>query len=92
MMIVSLFMITITIILATDEEQLAQVRLPYHTSILTGESWVMELLAEHPFHICTTLEVGYEMFIAMIDELCHTGYPNSKFVSLEEQLAIVPDK
>ena len=42
MMIVSLLMAAIAIVLATDEEQLAQVRLPYHTSALTGEGWVMD--------------------------------------------------
>ena len=39
MMICSLFLAAIAIILATDEEQLAQLRLPYHTSILTGEGY-----------------------------------------------------
>ena len=48
MMIFSLLLAAIAIVLATDEEQLAQLRLPYHTSILTGEGWLMELLAGHP--------------------------------------------
>ena len=87
-MIISLFMAAIAIILATDEEQLAQLRLPYHTSVLTGESWVMELLAGHPQHIHTELGVSHEVFIALIDELCHMGHTDFKFVSLEEQVAI----
>ena len=28
---------------------------PYHTSALTGEAWVQELLAGHPEHICSEL-------------------------------------
>ena len=88
MMICSLFLAAIAIILATDEEQLAHLRLPYHTSILTGEGWVMELLAGHPHWICTELGVSHEVFIALIDELCHMGHTDSRFVSLEEQVAI----
>ena len=87
-MIISLFMAAIAIILATDEEQLAWLRLPYHTSVLTGEGWVMELLAGHPWHIHKELGVSHEVFIALIDELRHMGHADSKFVSLEEQVAI----
>ena len=88
MMIVSLLVVAIAIICASDEEQLVWLRFPYHTSILTGEGWVMELLAGHPQHIHTELGVSHEVFIALIDELCHIGHTDSKFVSLEEQLAI----
>ena len=88
MMIISLFMAAIAVILATDEEKLAWLRLPYHTSALTGEGWVMELLAGHPWHICMELGVSHEVFIASIDELHHMGHTDSKFISLEEQVAI----
>ena len=88
MMICSLFLAAIAIILATDEEQLAQLRLPYHTSILTRESWVMELLAGHPHQIHTELGVSHEVFIVLIDELHHMGHTDSRFVSPEEQVAI----
>ena len=61
---------------------------PYHTSILTGEGWVMELLAGHPERIHCELGVTVQVFEAMIRELWDMGYENSKHVSLEEQLAI----
>ena len=61
---------------------------PYHTSILTGEGWVMELLAGHPEHICCELGVIVQVFEAMIRELQDMGYENLKHVSLEEQLVI----
>ena len=61
---------------------------PYHTSILTGEGWVMELLAGHPEHIHCELGVTVQVFEAMIRELWDMGYENLKHVSLEEQLAI----
>ena len=65
---------------------MAEASLPY---IYTDwEGWVMELLAGHPQCICTELGVSHEIFIALIDELHHIGCTNSKFVSLEEQLAI----
>jgi hypothetical protein len=63
-------------------------REPYHTSILTGEGWVMELLAGHPNRIRCELGVSHEVFANLIDELQQMGYGNSKYVSLEEQLAI----
>ena len=88
MMIISLFMAAIAVILATDEEQLAWLRLPYHTSVLTREGWVMELLAGHPQCICMELGVSHEVFIALVDKLCQMGHTDAKFVSLEEQVAI----
>ena len=88
MMIVSLVMVVVAVILASDEEELAQLRLPYHTSVLTGEGCVMELLAGHPQCIYTELRVSHEVFVALIDELCCMGHTDSKFVSLEEQVAI----
>ena len=63
MIIVNLLVVAIAIIYAPDKEQLAQLRLSYHTSILTGEGWVMELLARHPWCIYTELEVSHEVFI-----------------------------
>ena len=63
-------------------------REPYHTSILTGEGWVMELLAGH--HKCIRCELGVHrhVFIELIQELRRLGHDRSKYVSLEEQLAI----
>ena len=61
---------------------------PYHTSVLTGEGWVMELLAGHPKRIHCELGVSHQVFAALISELHELGHSNSKFVSLEEQLAI----
>lgn len=64
------------------------VREPYHTSILTGEGWVMELLAGHPERIRCELGMHQHVFLELILELRRMGYTNSKYVSLEEQLAI----
>ena len=61
---------------------------PWHTSMLTGQMWVIELLAGHPEHICTDLGVHKHVFYTIIDELCELGHTDSKFVTLEEQLAI----
>jgi hypothetical protein len=61
---------------------------PYHTSILTGEGWVLELLAGHPERIRCELGMRREVFIQLITELRALGHTNSRFVSLEEQLAI----
>jgi hypothetical protein len=63
-------------------------REPYHTSILTGEGWVMELLAGHPKRIRCELGVNHHVFLELIRELRQLGHDRSKYVSLEEQLAI----
>jgi hypothetical protein len=63
-------------------------RQPYHTSILTGEGWVMELLAGHPERICCELGVHRHVFLELIQELRQLNHDRSKYVSLEEQLAI----
>jgi hypothetical protein len=60
----------------------------YHTSILTGEAWVIELLTGHPEHIRCELGVHRHVFIALISELCELGLQNSRLVSLEEKLSI----
>ena len=61
---------------------------PYHTSALLGEEWVMELITGHPERIRCELGVHVEVFQALIIELRTLGYTNSRYVSLEEQLAI----
>src|ERR1700728_4724646 len=65
-----------------------ETREPYHTSTLTGEGWVMELLAGHPNRIRCELGVSHDVFAALISDLRMMGHGNSKYVSLEEQLAI----
>ena len=61
--------------------QSIETREPYHTSILTGEGWVMELLAGHPDRIRCELGVSHEVFSALISALREMGYGNSKYVS-----------
>ena len=64
------------------------IRNPYHTSALTGEAWVIELLSGHPERMRTALGVNLHVFSALILELRAAGLKESKHVSLEEQLAI----
>ena len=61
---------------------------PYHTSILTGEGWVTELLDGHPEYICCEIGVHCHVFLELIQERWQLGHDRSKYVSLEEQLAI----
>jgi hypothetical protein len=64
------------------------VKQPYHTSLLSGEGWVQELLNGHPRRIQCELGITKEVFEQLIHELRSMGHTRSKFVSLEEQLAI----
>jgi hypothetical protein len=82
-LIISIVMVTTANIL-----QSLYIREPYHTSALSGEAWVLELLCGHPDRIRTELGVTLEVFNSLIQELRHLGYDSSRNVSLEEQLAI----
>jgi hypothetical protein len=62
--------------------------IPYHTSILTGKGWVSELMSGHPERIRNELGVHLHVFEALLSELRRIGHRNSRFVTLEEQLAI----
>ena len=61
---------------------------PYHTSILSGEGWVQELITGHPEHMKTELGMQPHVFFLLVKELYSVGMRRSKFLSLEEQLAI----
>ena len=60
----------------------------YHTSVLSGYGWVMELLNGHPEHIRSELGVHKHVFLKLIEELRLMGYSNERDVTLEEKLAI----
>jgi len=64
------------------------VKEPYHTSILTGQGWVNELLYGHPNRIRTELDVKKDVFLALTSKLRKMGHADSKYLLLEEQLAI----
>ena len=61
---------------------------PYHDSVLTGAGWVHELLEGHPKRIRRELGVHKHVFRALIITLQNAGYVPSKYLTLEEQLAI----
>lgn len=63
-------------------------RTPYHTSILTGEAWVQELIHGHPDRIKTELGMRLHVFIAFVSELRACGLADSRHVTLEEQVSI----
>ena len=61
----------------------------YHTSALTGEAWVQELIHGHPDRICTELGVRLHIFLALVFTLrTKCGLTDSKYIQLEEQVAI----
>lgn len=61
---------------------------PYHTSALTGEMWVFELINGHSEQICNELGVHKHIFLGLCNDLRRYGHQNSKHVTLEEQLAM----
>src|ERR1700677_672055 len=61
---------------------------PYHTSALSGEAWVLELINGHPERICCKLGVHLHVFRTLIAYLQNIGHSNSCNVTLKEQLAI----
>ena len=61
---------------------------PYHTSALSGEAWVIELLIGHPDQIRCELGVRTHIFVKLVDKLREFEHKDSRSVSLEEQLSI----
>ncbi|KAF8436372.1 hypothetical protein L210DRAFT_3345575, partial [Boletus edulis BED1] len=63
--------------------------IPYHTSILTGEGWMLELLNGHPNRIRTCLGVNHDVFNQLVCALRNHGVLDSRRgISVEEQLGI----
>jgi hypothetical protein len=63
-------------------------RIPYHTSALSGAGWVDELLNGHPWHIRTELGVCRSTFTLLIKAMQKAHLYSSRHVSIEEQVAI----
>jgi hypothetical protein len=61
---------------------------PYHTSILTGEGWVQELLNGHPERIRCEIGIHLHVFTELVSQLRSIGHTNLRNISLEEQVAI----
>lgn len=61
---------------------------PYHTSILSGHAWVQELLNGHPDRIKNELGMRKNVFCALVRELQACGLQDSKYILLDEQVAI----
>ena len=61
---------------------------PYHTSILTGKGWVLELLHGHSKWIYTELRVHQHVFHHLVCALQDAGIKWSKYVLVKEKLAI----
>lgn len=82
------YVIICLIIILTDLTNNSPKKVPYHTSVLTGEGWVMELLAGHPKRIRCELGVHQHVFVELVSQLRSIGYTDSKYVLLDEQVAI----
>jgi hypothetical protein len=63
-------------------------KMPYHTSVLSGYGWILELLNGHPEQIRMELGVHKHVFLKFIDELQLMGYSDERDVTLVEKLAI----
>jgi hypothetical protein len=63
--------------------------IPFHTSILTGEGWMLELLNGHPERIRISLGVSHDAFDGLLQLLVQHGVvPSRNGISVEEQLGI----
>ncbi|KLO06039.1 hypothetical protein SCHPADRAFT_804797, partial [Schizopora paradoxa] len=61
----------------------------YHTSALSGEAWVEELVHGHPDRIRHEFGVRMHVFLLLVEELrTYSGLDDSKHVTLREQVAI----
>ena len=61
----------------------------YHTSILMGGGWILELLTGHPDQIKTSLGVSHHAFNVLVQVMRESGFRDSHHgISVEEQLSI----
>ena len=63
-------------------------RMPYHTSVLSGYHWVLELVNGHPNRILSELGLRKETYLQLITHLRSIGLADTKKVTVEEQTAI----
>ena len=63
-------------------------KIPYHTSALSGEAWVLKLLNGHPKRIRCELGVHKHIFKILLEDLSTVGLKPSRHVSSEEKLSI----
>lgn len=66
------------------------VKVPYHwhDSALSGAQWTREVMKGHPDRIRTEFGVSLDVFHQLLEDLMHMGYAHSRYISLQEQLAI----
>jgi hypothetical protein len=62
--------------------------IPYHTSLLSGEGWIQELMSGHPDCIRTELGMHAYVFQNLVTVLRTCGLVPSGHLSYEEQLTI----
>ncbi|KAG2073199.1 hypothetical protein BDR04DRAFT_1185926 [Suillus decipiens] len=79
MVVIGIFITYMTLFL--DKE-------PYHISILSGHAWVQELVNGHPDQIKNEPRMIKYVFHAHIQELQACRLHDSKYRTLDEQLAI----
>jgi hypothetical protein len=64
-------------------------KIPQHNSILTGHSWVWELLLGHPRRFHNMMGLSKPVFRQLLHELGqYADLAHSRYISSEEQLAI----
>jgi hypothetical protein len=82
-MVVSLVVAAATLVISPILE-----RIPYHTSILSGQGWVSKLLNGHPDRIRTELGMRKHVFLALVASLRVAGLQDLRHVTLHKQVAI----
>lgn len=83
--------VAFTVIRMRSRKQLIRSRRPlrpYHTSQLSGEGWVQELMNGHPDRIKNELGMRKHVFKSLTTILQTCGLKRSKHLSCEEQVAI----
>ncbi|KAG1730565.1 hypothetical protein EDD22DRAFT_735415, partial [Suillus occidentalis] len=64
-------------------------KVPQHDSILTGHSWVRELLSGHPRRFHNMMGLSKPVFRRLLHELSqYADLAHSRYISSEDRLAI----
>ncbi|KAF8799899.1 hypothetical protein BYT27DRAFT_7059050, partial [Phlegmacium glaucopus] len=89
LMIAAAYVVNVVSIAATLYASPIYWKQEYHTSRLSGEEWVKELINGHHDRMWTELGVHVHVFLALVHELrVVCGLGDSRYVGLNEQVAI----
>ena len=86
--IIQLIQVLLHVVIEVIQSHVHKDLVLYHTSVLSGYQWVMELIAGLPKCIQNKLGMSKEAFLQLVAELHAQSCSDSRNVAVKEQLSI----